>query len=237
VDTKKSIFLGLLSSLLAYSLPVHCGTTHIQVGAFTATQGKSQHINIQDIIGNNYTVHDRKDSNALFGLGYFLNTLEHKRLMLALGINGFYLANTSIKGTIFQENIFPNLKYKYSVRNIPVYLAAKANIQTNDRFDLTLDAGIGPNFKRTGGYRETALDPFTIPASNSFSTANKVAFSAMAGAGVRFRDLLGKNKSLECGYRFFYLGKSQLSINNGQILNSISTGNSYANAILCALVV
>jgi hypothetical protein len=237
VNTKTCLCLGLMSSIFSYSVPALCGTTHLQIGAFTASQGRAQHVNIEDLIGNNYVVNDGDDSNALFGLGYYFDALENQRLKVALGLNGFYLGNTRVKGTIFQENLFPNLSYKYSVRNIPIYIAGKASIPTNNRFALTLDAGIGPNFKRTSGYTESALDPITLPASNSFSSNNNVAFSAMAGAGVRIRDLFGKDKSLECGYRFFYLGKGQLSINNSQILNTISTGNSHANAVLCALVI
>ena len=58
----------------------------------------------------------------------------------------------------------------------------------------------------------------------------------MAGIGLRLNNIFDK-APLECGYRFFYLGQGQLKMNDNQLLNTVKTGNTYANAIICSVTV
>ncbi len=208
----------------------------MQLGYFWSTQGETQHINAEYTRGNDYTVNGHQSSNGFFGLGYYVDALDKDRFALSYGLNGFFLPKTGVGGDIIQESTFTNLNYWYSIQHIPVYLAAKAILKNNNpKYNITLDGGLGPNFMRTSAYNETALNDYTIPANN-FSPHNSVTFSATASIGVRLNNVFGK-APLECNYRFFYLGPGQLSINNDLLLNTLKTGNNFANAVICSLTV
>lgn len=222
--------------LLLLSFPAACiaGMVPVQVGAFSVSQGKSQNINIETLIGNFYNVNKHYQSNSLFGLGYFMDAFTEKNWQVNMGVNGFYFGKTSVSGSIAQENLFGNLDYSYRIRHLPLYLAAKVLVNSyKEKYNLTLDAGLGSNFIQTSHYSEIPLNNYTLP-DNAFASNNRSTFSAMAGIGLRLNNFIGK-APLECGYRFFYLGQGQLSINNTQILNPLKTGHVYANAVLCSL--
>lgn len=215
---------------------VRPGHAVVQLGTFWSTQGQAQDVNIQYLIGNQYTVFKARQWNGLAGLGYFLDGLDKERLHLSYGLNGFYLAPTSVSGTIIQEHLFTNLSYGYKIQHVPLYLAGKAVANTmSDRLKATFDVGIGPNFMHIGSYNETPLTDYSLP-DYAYTSRSKVNFSATAGIGLRLLDVFGK-APLECGYRFFYLGQSQLVINNDQFTNPLKTGNVYANAIVCSFAV
>ena len=210
------------------------GMVPVQVGVFAASQGKAQNINIQDLIGNQYTVNNHNTTNALFGIGYFINAYNQALFQVAYGINGFYFGKTSVSGTIVQEHLFTNLSYNYGVNHLPIYFASKATIKnSNEKYNFTLDGGIGPNIMQIKHYGEGSLNSFSVP-DNSFASHNDVVFSAMAGIGLRLNKIFGE-APLECGYRFFYLGQGNLRINNNQVINELKTGTAYANAFLCSV--
>lgn len=227
-------FLALPLTSFAFG-PEH-GSVVAQIGVAATTQGKDQHVYINDLIGDQYTVNSRNQANALFGIGYLIKGMDKDQFSLSYGVNGFYIGRSSIFGTIAQENLFTNLSYQYSIRNIPVYAAAKAIIKNNnERYNITLDAGIGPNFMRAYRYEELPLNSYSL-TNNAFKSRNKTTFSATAGIGIRLNHLLGATP-LECGYRFFYLGEGQLAYNNYLLLNELKTGNVYANALICSVTI
>ncbi len=220
----------------SFSFDLKQGHAVVQLGGFISSPGKSQHIDIVDLIGDQFTVTNHQNSNALVGLGYFIDGPVQPAFNLAYGINAFYLGKTSVNGNIIQENLFTNLAYRYDISNLPIYAAAKATIPTkNSRVAATLDAGIGPNFITTRNYRDSPLDNITLP-DNAFSEHTQTTFSATAGIGVKINRVFGEHP-LECAYRFFYLGQGQLAKNNSQLLNTLNTGNTYANALLCSITV
>lgn len=235
----QAMYKNTLGVLLA--LPLSCfamefkhGMIPVQIGGFISSPGAKQHINIQSLIGNSYTVQDHHTSNGLFGIGYYIHGADKERFEVNYGINGFYFGKSSVSGGVVQEDLFTNLNYNYSLNNLPVYLAAKAIVKnTNKQYNVTLDAGIGPNFIKTSHYSEGALNSYSVP-DNAFAGHSSVAFSAMAGIGLRFNEIFGK-APLECGYRFFYLGAGQLNPTNNLILNRIKTGNNYANGFICSV--
>lgn len=207
-------------------------TIIFQVGGFNTTQGRAQHINIDSLIGDYFTVNHRNESNILLGLGYYVNGLERDKFRLLYGINAFYLAPTSVKGNVIQEQLFTNLSYRYSITHYPIYIATKAFINTNsDKYSITCDLGIGPNIIQTGDFSEQSLDGGMTLPDNAFTGQTNVALSATAGLGIKFNNVIG-HLPLEVGYRFFYLGQGSLSKNNNQILNTLKTGNTYANALI-----
>src|SRR3989338_2399337 len=67
-------------------------TLELQVGAFTASQGTSQHVNISGLIGDDFSVVDAQDLNALLGLGYFVDGTTSEHVKTLFGVNAFYLA-------------------------------------------------------------------------------------------------------------------------------------------------
>jgi hypothetical protein len=206
----------------------------IQAGGFWGVFGKNQDVDIRYLAGNEYTVDNRNPASWLVGLGYYLEGFNRDRYQLSYGINGFYLGQAPVKGTIIQERLYSNLSYRYEIQNTPIYLAAKANVLTNNpKYNFVLDAGIGPNFMHASQYHETPLTSYSIPFNN-FSTHNSVLFSATAGIGIRLNTLFTP-APVECGYRFFYLGQGQLAIHNDQYNSALKTGQTFANALVCGL--
>lgn len=225
-----------LFSLSSYAFDLRPAEIPLQFGGFWSHAGEAQHINIDGLIGDQYTITNHDSSNVLFGAGYYLNGFEWKRADLLYGLNFYYLGKISAQGEIVQENLFTNLLYSYSIQNIPLYAAAKAKIKTNDeKLSVIVDVGIGPNFMQTRQYNEMVLDPMVIP-DLLFQGQNRTTFSATAGIGLRLNQFLGQTP-IECGYRFFYLGSGQLNPKNEQVLNNLVTGNVYANAIVCSLTI
>ena len=212
------------------------GNTVVQLGGFWNNQGAQQHINIDGLIGDEFTVNHGQGSNGLVGLGYYVDGQEKDRFKMAYGVNAFYLAKTSVSGNVLQENLFNNLSYGYHVTHYPVYAMAKSTIKTtSSKYAITVDAGIGPNFMSTGGFKEQSLDGITIP-DNIFSSHTTTVFSATAALGVKFNNVFGK-APLECGYRFFYLGEGNFNKQTNQVVNTLKTGENYANALVCAVTV
>ncbi|MBI2785144.1 MAG: hypothetical protein HYX60_02075 [Legionella longbeachae] len=208
----------------------------IQGGFFGASQGKAQHIDIENLIGNHYTVDNNSQISGLAGIGLYFNGYSREHIQLSYGLNLFYLGQTTVRGDIIQEDLFTNLSYQYNIQNLPLYAAAKAIIDTNNpKYNITVDAGIGPNFMWTSGYRERPLVNFSVP-DNAFKGASSATFSLTAGVGLRLNNVLGP-MPIELGYRFFYLGKGNLSRENDQYLNTLNTGDTYANALVCSITI
>lgn len=232
-----SLFALILTATQVSSLNIKQGHFLLEVGAFNATQGKTQKINIQDLIGDRFNVTNRHDGHALFGLGYLVDGYKQDSFGIDYGINLFYLDKTRVSGTIDQELLFTNLAYSYGVSHLPVYATAKAHINTNsEKLAVTLDAGIGPNFMKTNDYSDWSIDGGVTLPDHAFLSNSQVTLSAMAGIGLKLTNSLNQ-ASLECGYRFFYLGEGDFNPRTNQILNDLKTGNNYANAILCSVTV
>lgn len=203
-----------------------CGEAVLQVGWFSAIEGKSRHVNIEGLIGDTFKVKKSTDQNVLVGAGYYLDQGD-----FLYGINAFYLAPTKVKGVVVQEDLFTNLSFRYSLMHFPIYFAVKGLIHFCQDSDLVLEAGIGPNIVCTKGFRERSLDGgITIPDSHLFSGKAQACFSVTAGLGWRFSDFF------ELNYRFFYLGEGELKKNNSQLKNSLRTGHIYANALFLSII-
>lgn len=206
----------------------------IQLGGFWSQQGKTQHINIEDLIGDNFTVKSSGSNNGLFGIGYFIDGLQREKFDLSYGLDFFYLPTTSVSGYVVQENLYTNLAYQYNVVSYPLYAMARAIVKTpTPRINVILDVGLGPNFMQTNGFKEHAVADNTL-ADNIFTGRTNTTFSATVGASLRLKQVFGQ-LPLECGYRFFYLGKGRFNVSSSQVLNYLETGDGYANAIICAV--
>ena len=213
-----------------------CGEVVLQFGEFAARQGKSQHVNIQGLIGDDFCVKKAYDQNFLAGVGYYFNGWQTAKTTLLYGVNAFYLAPTKVSGTVIQEDLFTNLSYRYFIKNYPLYVAAKMLIPCKTRYALVLDIGMGPNIVKTRDFKEKSLDGgITIPDEHFFSGKTTVTFSATAGLG--FRVCMLSDLIVELNYRFFYLGQGQLKKRNNQIRNPLHTGNGYAHAVFISIVI
>lgn len=205
---------------------------------FSATQGNAQHINIQDLIGNDYTLNKRRaDPNSLLGLGYFVNIADKKAWHFAYGLSAFYFAKTTVAGNIIQESLFQNLSYQYHISHFPIYVTVKTIVNhSSDKSAITLDAGIGPNIMMTSDYHTNSLDGGITLQDHTFSGQSCLTLSATAGVSIRLNKILG-SMPIELGYRFFYLGKGSLHAETNQTLNTLRTGSVYANALLLTFVI
>jgi hypothetical protein len=210
------------------------GTAVFQIGGFTSNQGKSQHVDIEGLIGDDFSVSKSSDQNLLIGLGYFFKTCNIAKTNLLYGINAFYLAPVQVNGKVTQENLFTNLSYRYSITNYPILFATKASINCFRCHDLVVDVGVGPNIMYVHRFKERSLDNGVTIPDHIFSSKTAVTFSASAGLGWRINHLW-KNISFEIDYRFFYLGESKLKKNNNQIKNHLHTGSCYANALFFSI--
>lgn len=214
------------------------GHAVMQLGGYWTSLGKAQHINIEGLIGDTFTITKNGSSNGLVGLGYFVDGPKRGRFDFSYGINTFYMPKTSVSGNVIQEDLFTNLAYGYNVSHFPVYAIVKSSIDLKSpNYALTVDAGIGPNFMNVSGFKEYSLDGGFMLPDNIFSSRSSTQFSATAGIGFKRNQVFG-SAPLECGYRFFYLGQGA-NFNNttNQVLSSFSTGAMYGNAIICGITV
>lgn len=208
----------------------------LSVGGFYSSLGHEQTINIEHVIGEEYTKTHTNNGNGLIGLSYYIKNDEYvpNNGELLFGINANYFGKTSVSGDILQEMIFKNLSYSFNVEHIPVYATVKTIFFTPDKdYSITADAGIGPNFMLTSGYNEKIIYPDSL-RDNPFSGQTTTTLSAMLGIGLKRNHLLGEFP-LECGYHFYYLGQGKLLVNSSQILNQLNTGQIYANALTCSI--
>jgi hypothetical protein len=236
-SAKSGSILQSTSHFLSSSpLEFRHGHAVLQIGGYLSSQGSDQHINIDDLIGDEFTVTHGGSSNGLVGLGYFIDGQETTRFKMAYGINAFYLPKTSVSGEVIQESLFTNLSYSYQVTHYPVYAVAKSTINTTyPRYDVTMDVGVGPNFMHVAQFDESPLDGFTLP-DLIFSSHTTITFSAILGAGIKVNHFFGQ-APLECGYRFFYLGHGKFNKATNQVVNNLTTGSVYANALMCSIIV
>lgn len=210
----------------------------VQLGGYSAIQGKAQNIYLRDtLVANHYTVKTHNQGSGLVGLGYMLDgPVILNRFPLSYGIDAFFLGQTAVSGYIIEDHLFTNSSYRYKIQNIPVYFAAKTLINTqSDKVKLAVDVGIGPNFMSASRYFETALNGFTT-SNNTFSGHDNITFSATVGAGLRFNNAPG-HLPIEIGYRFFYLGQGRFATNNYQAQNVLKTGDNYANALVFTVTI
>ena len=230
-------FLKSPSKYLSKSLDLlKHGHAIIQLGGYWSIQGENQHINIDGLIGDQFTLTNGNASNGLAGVGYFIDGQDTRRFTMSYGLNFFYLAKTAVTGDVIQENLFTNLAYRYNATHYPLYAVAKSTIKTPfPKNDLTLDVGIGPNFMWVSGFKEQSLDGITIP-DNIFSSHTSTTFSATVGVGLKVNQFFGQ-APLECGYRFFYLGQGHLNATTNQVQHNLNTGSDFANAVMCSITV
>ena len=208
------------------------GDFTLQTGFVSVRQGANQLVPIKGLIGDQFSVTQNTDQNALLGLGYYLTGSSSPTFRIQYGLDAFYLFPTEVSGNVIQENLFANLSYQYKVTNIPVYAAAKAVLGAeNKKFQFVVDAGIGPNFMITSGFGEQPLNDYSLP-DTIFGGASSTSFSASLGLGLRVNHLLPQ--PIECGYRFFYLGNGVLNSVNSQVLDNLDNGSSYAQSLVCS---
>lgn len=231
-----SSYTGFFSTLPA-SLNLKHGHAEVQLGGYWGIQGSAQHVKIEDLIGDEFTVSNKNSGNGLVGFGYFLDGQNKTNFKISYGVNFFYLPKTGVSGTVIQEDRYTNLAYGYNVTHYPVYALAKTNIDLNSsRYGLVVDAGIGPNFMNIGGFQERSLDGGHTNPDHIFSGRTTTTFSATAEIGMKLNHVFGQ-APLECGYRFFYLGQGNFSVLTNQVITTLNTGAAYANAIMCSIAI
>ena len=206
----------------------------IQAGAFLIDKAQSK--NVSAFIGDRFNEDDSGNVNGLLGLGLYFNGAEGERVNFTYGINAFYLGKTSLRGGGVAA-LDPDLiwSYEHSLTNYPIYFGTKLDIgnKNNERYGFTMDFGLGPNIRVTNNAFQESLDGEVIRVNGD---QTKVVFSGMVGVGFRVSEVFGM-APLECGYRFFYLGKSDFSARTRQIVTSLDSGESYANALLCSVTI
>ncbi len=226
----------LLAINPVFSYNLTGGKTSLQLGGYWSSQGQAQHINIQDLIGDNFSVTKRQDSNGLVGVSYFVDGFQKEKFNFNYGINAFYLGKTAVNGTVTQEDLFTNLAYGYHLSHVPVLAVVKSSLDLKSpQYAVTIDVGIGPNFMFANDFQEYSLDGITVP-DYIFSSHTTTTFSAMAGIGVKYKNFFGQ-APLECGYKFFYLGQGNFNTVNSQVINTLNTGSDFANALMCSITV
>lgn len=99
-----------------------------------------------------------------------------------------------------------------------------------------MDFGLGPNIMVTGNVIQQSLDNNFTNSERNFLGQTNVVFSGTVGVGFRISEVFGQ-APLECGYRFFYLGKGDFSKTTNQLLTQFETGTTYANALLCSVTI
>lgn len=201
----------------------------LQTGGFNISQGSNQMIGIEGLVGDRFTLTSHNDQNVLLGIGCLVDGINKDKINVLFGINAFYFSRTIVQGNVRQEDLFTNLSYRYSIINSPVYLMGKLLIPIKDQQNFIIDFGVGPNFIQAKDFSEKSLDGITIP-DHAFTNQMTATPSVTGGIGFRFNHVLGQ-LPLEVSYRFFYLGTGYLKKENS-FMSDLSTGNSYANALI-----
>lgn len=229
--------LLLLVATPALSFDLKGGHVLLQAGAFRSSQGHSQNIYIENLLGDRFDLTKHKGSNGLFGIGYMIPGVSDDLFDLAYGVNAFYLPKTSVQGTITQEFLYTNLAYHYGISHVPIYATVKATVNHHsDQYALTFDAGVGPNFLMTTTYHDWSIDGGVTFPDRAFLSNTQTKLSGMAGVGLKFNHVIG-SAPVEIGYRFFYLGEGRLERRTNQLLNTLKTGDIYANALVATLTI
>jgi len=206
---------------------------NVHGGASNNLLGQSQQVSVNLMPSANYTLASRQYWNGILGLS-LLDDRQFLQKNMSYGLSAFYFFPSTVSGNIYQAGAFNNLSYSYLVYNIPIYATAKTILEVPKLpMPIFFDIGIGPNFLLTSKYSEAIINPQSLP-DNAYSSSTNVSFSITAGLGVR-NDKILPGHPLECGYRFFYLGSSQLTIHNNQYLNELGTGNVFSNSLICSL--
>lgn len=85
----------------------------------------------------------------------------------------------------------------------------------------------------TDKFSESSLSEYIAP-DYIFTGSTGVSIAAMAGIGVEWSHFFGDHP-LECGYRFMYIGPATLEATTPLVINELSTGNNYVNALMCTV--
>jgi len=228
------LFLGLF--LLSFSAnakslisSMNNAKFFLDVGYFNAREGKLQHINMADLIGNDYTLNSSTQQNVLVGAGFYVPSHFKDT---ELGVHIFYFNTTGVSGSIIQEGyFFNNLDYNYNVINTPIYISGQKQFHfSNLPRSIIIHAGVGPNIISLYNYSERPLNRYSL-SSHTFTSSTRAQFSVNAGLGLRL------SNQFELSYQFFYFGKSQLTPKNSGVLNALQTNNMYANSLVLSLII
>ena len=239
---KKPTYLSKLSSSSFNTVVEQFKSRRMQfgllAGGYRGTQGTGQHVAINGLVGDYYSVTNPNVSGGIVGLSYYIKSLalDNPDYELQYSISSFFLSSGTVVGYITQENIVTNLKYQYQLSNIPGYLGVKlTKLNEDSRINIAFDLGVGANRVSTSLFYDTRLTAYSFP-DFFFTGASNYTFSITTGLGLRLENAFGKNP-LECGYRFFYLGQGQLDSTNTLVSNGLKTGNNYANVFACEFLI
>lgn len=215
----------------AFALEIPNGKLAIEAGLFRTNQGKPQDISIDGLVGDHFTVQDGIQNNGLVGIGYYIPVMDNT---LDVGLNVFYLAKTTIKGSVIQEQQYENLDYRYDVIQAPIYLDVKKHFPMSESYGFTLDLGIGANIMNLHNYHDEPSDGSNSLPDEAFKSQSNVLFSGSVGVGIELCNLL-YHQPIEIGYRFFYLGESSLP---GRVpeIQDLKTGHTYAHSLIATIM-
>ena len=206
---------------------------NVHGGASNNLIGQSQQVGVNLMPSANYTLSSRQYWNGVVGLSLLKDT-QFLQKNMSYGLSAFYFFPSIVSGNIYQAGLFNNLSYSYRAYNSPIYATAKTSVESSKLpMPIFFDVGIGPNIMLTSKYSEQIINPDSLP-DNAFGSSTRAAFSATAGVGFRNEKIL-PGHPLECGYRFFYLGSTQLAIKNNQYFNKLGTGIMFANSVICSI--
>lgn len=207
----------------------------IELGVYTSSQGKEQHINKTGLIGDQYELTHSKDTAGLISLSALWQVKDFEAGSFSLGINYSYFDNTTVNGEILIENALRNLNYSYTLHHNELLLLAhfKSPIKKSG-LETLIEVAVGPNFMTSQNYIEKSLDGTTAPSSTfKGKTTSTLAFRA--GASLLASNI-SKTGQVALGYQFNYLGKGSLNAAIGNVLNNLETGNIYSHAIVFSVL-
>lgn len=236
------VWICFCSCFSIYALPAKINTskhgveTDIHLGVSQVLTGKLQNIPVHSVPPARYSTNHQDNWNGLVGFSLLKDVRKLEHFDFNYGLSMFYLFKQSVSGEVFQAGLFNNLGYSYSVQNLPVYLHGKTLFHDIPHLPaFAIDIGVGPNVMKVSRYTEWRINP-TSRLDNAFKQHTSAAFSATAGIALHFANVFDK-APMACGYRFFYLGSGELQPRNLQFLSALSTGSSFANALVCSLVI
>jgi len=227
----KHLLIFIVAFMVSNASAWDRGYLSLEGGVYHGKIGEAQDVETAGLFIDRYDIDSTYHNAGLIGLGYFFCLPQSP---VYFGVNAYYLTRTTVKGTIFIDQIFPDLNYSYTIKQFPIYASVKATLPFNNGNGINLMAGVGPNIIKIQNYNEFVNEGGLTAPLDTYDSTTSVRLSAMAGIGITFSDF-SNGLPIELGYRFFYLGDGALESNFDDV-EDLNTGAMFAHALVVSIM-
>lgn len=208
-------------SIFLHSIEEHI-FTNIQLGQLITESGDQQTLSFSAVNYNLYQPNQKARGAMDYSLGIGVYQNLNGYLRLSLGIALAQTLNQSVSGTVYQYELFPNLKYQYDVRNIRLMVTTRWAYELSANWSVFADLDLGIADVTAHNYAESALIEESVP-NPPFAATQKTGFTYQLGLGTsyKFHDLPRWRWNAGVGYlrlpKYAELGAAPLQTTNDRL--------------------